>query len=152
MMIGEKETSRGGNGSRGYATTTQTGTVSDKSFTELIRGVITNLQDMIRAEVRLAKTEVQEEMTKAAAGARSLGVAAVLGLFAAAFVLTAVCLFLALFMPAWAAALTVGVVLGIAGLVMFKSGRKTLKDVSPKPEKTIASVKENVAWLKNQSR
>jgi hypothetical protein len=31
-------------------------------------------------------------------------------------------------------------------------GRGRLKNVSPKPEKTIDTVKENIEWLKGQTR
>jgi hypothetical protein len=55
-------------------------------------------------------------------------------------------------MPAWAAALCVALLAGIGAAVMFSSGRKALKEVNAKPEKTIESVKENVAWLKDQTK
>lgn len=125
---------------------------SDRSFSDLIRGVISNLQNMIRSEVSLAKAELREEAGKAMAGAKSLGIAAVLGLYAGGFLLAALCMFLATIMPGWAAALAVGLVLGLTAFVLFRSGSKAMGEVSPKPEKTIASVKENVAWLKNQTK
>jgi hypothetical protein len=54
------------------------------------------------------------------------------------------------FMPSWAAALIVGLVyLGIAAF-LAKRGQTALKQLTPVPEQTIETVKEDVEWLKNQ--
>jgi hypothetical protein len=128
------------------------GSPSDRSVADLLKGIIENVQAIIRSEVRLARTEIREETTKAGAAVKSFGIAAVLGLYAGAFVLFTLYHVAGLFMPAWAAALCVALLAGIGAAVMFSSGRKALKEVNAKPEKTIESVKENVAWLKDQTK
>jgi hypothetical protein len=55
-------------------------------------------------------------------------------------------------MPAWMAALIVGVVLLIVSGMLLMIGRTRLKQVSPKPEKTIETMKENIEWAKDQTR
>jgi len=122
----------------------------DRSASEVLRDIIGNAQEMIRSEVRLAKAEVREEVTKTLDGAKMLGAGAGAGLFALAFILTAVAQFLAQYMPSWAATLAVGVVLGIAAAVMISSGKGRVK--VPTPDKTIENVKENVEWVKNQTK
>jgi uncharacterized membrane protein YqjE len=122
----------------------------DRSAADLVRDIITNVQEMVRSEVRLAKAEVREETQKTVAGAKKLGVGAVAGLFALAFVLWSVAMMLMRVMPDWAATLTVGVVLGIMAAVLLSKARGELR--VPKPEKTIENVKENVEWMKNQTR
>ncbi len=57
---------------------------------------------------------------------------------------------LAQFMPSWAATLLIGIVLGIAAFVMITNGKGRLR--VPTPEKTIENLKENVEWVKNQTR
>lgn len=122
----------------------------DRPLTEVVKDIIGNVQDMVRSEVRLAKAEIREEAGRSMEGAKLLGIGAGLGLFAAAFVLTAIALLLALVMPAWLATLLLGVVLGGVGAMMISKGRAKL--TVPKAQKTIDNVKENVEWMKNQTR
>lgn len=122
----------------------------DRSAADLVRDIIANVQEMVRSEVRLAKAEVREEASKTWTGARMLLVGAGAGLFALGFVLASAAQLLALAMPAWLATLVVGVVLGIAAAVLVSKGKGQLR--VPKPDKTIENVKENVEWVKNQTR
>ena len=122
----------------------------ERSSAEVLKDIIGNAQEMIRSEVRLAKAELKEEIGKTVDGAKLLGAGAGAGLFALGFVLVAVAQFLAEYMPGWAATLTVGVVLGVAAAVMIMSGKGKVK--VPTPDKTIENVKENVEWVKNQTK
>jgi cytochrome c biogenesis protein CcdA len=81
-----------------------------------------------------------------------LAAGAVLALYALGFVLASAAQALALAMPAWMAALIVGVVLLIVSGMLLIIGRTRLKQVSPKPEKTIETMKENIEWAKDQTR
>lgn len=122
----------------------------ERPIGELVRDIIANVQDMVRSEVRLAKAEIKEETSKTAQGAAYLAVGGTLALYALGFVLVAVAQALNLVMPTWAAALIVAVALGITAAVLMGKGRERLH--VPTPEKTIENVKENVEWMKNQTR
>lgn len=122
----------------------------ERSMGEVVKDIITNVQDMVRSEVRLAKAELREEGTRSAAAAKLIGIGAGLALLSAGFVLVSIAQLLALVMPAWLATLLVGSVLGIAGTAMLSKGRARF--TMPKPQKTIENVKENVEWMKNQTR
>ena len=122
----------------------------ERSMADVLKDIIANVQEMIRSEVRLAKAELREESTRALAGAKLLGIAAGLGLFATAFLLTGVALLLALVMPAWMATLLMAVLLGVPAAILFAKGRTQI--TVPAPHKTIDNVKENVEWMKNQTR
>ena len=50
----------------------------------------------------------------------------------------------------WAALLT-AVILGIVAAVLFVVGRNRLKQVNPKPEQTVETLKEDVQWAKNRN-
>ena len=122
----------------------------DRSAADLVRDIISNVQEMVRSEVRLAKAEVREEVDRTIAGAKKLAVGAVAGLFALNFVLWGVTLILANMMPMWAAALAMGVLLGVvAGILLMKAKTEVRL---PTPQKTIDNVKENVEWMKNQTK
>jgi uncharacterized membrane protein YqjE len=123
---------------------------ADRSAADLVRDIITNVQEMVRSEVRLAKAEIREETQKTIAGAKKLGAGAVACLFSLAFALWSAAMLLMRVMPDWVATLTVSVVLGITAAVLLSKARNELR--VPKPEKTIENVKENVEWMKNQTR
>jgi uncharacterized membrane protein YqjE len=124
----------------------------ERSFADIVKSIIANVQELIRAEVRLAKTELREEGGRAAAAGRNLAIAAVAGLMALLFVLLAVMYALALAMPLWASAAVVALALGATALVLYNKGKGEWQRFSPKPEKTVETVKENVEWIKTQTR
>lgn len=132
-------------GEYGYAT-------RDRSAGEIVKDIVASAQDIIRSEVRLAKAEIREESRKAMQAGMAFGAGAVMALFGVGFLLATVTALLALVMPWWAASLIVGGVLAIAGTIGIIAGINRWKEVHPTPEKTITDVKENVEWLKRQTR
>lgn len=125
---------------------------SSGSIAELLSDIVGNIQNIIRSEVRLAKTEITEEATAAGKAAGILAAGVVLALYAVGFLL--LCLVYALRgpLPDWAAALVVGLaVAGVAGLLVMV-GVQRIKNVDPKPEQTIDTIKEDVQWVKQQTR
>jgi len=121
-----------------------------RSMGDVLKDIISNVQEMVRSEVRLAKVELREEAAQSAASAKLLAMGGGMALLAVGFVLTAVAQLLALVMPNWLATLIVGAVLGIAGMVFLSKGKAQF--TVPKPTKTIENVKENVQWMKDQTR
>jgi uncharacterized membrane protein YqjE len=122
------------------------------SIADLLQGVIGNVQGIIRSEVRLAKAEVREEATSAGKAAGMLAVGAVLGAYAVGLLLLTIVYALNGPLPDWLAALIVFAVVAIAAAVLAKIGLDRIKQVSPKPEQTIDSIKEDVQWVKQQTR
>ena len=120
-----------------------------RSVTEVLQDILGNVQEIIRSEFRLAKTEVQEEMTKAGQSSVPLGAGIVLAVYAVGFLLLAIVYALATAIDVWLAALIVSAGATIGAAVLLSIGRKRLKQVRL-PEKTITSVKENVQWAKSQ--
>jgi hypothetical protein len=57
---------------------------------------------------------------------------------------------LATVIPDWLAALIVGLVVAVIGLVLVQRGRAALKQTTLKPEKTIESLKEDKEWVQQQ--
>jgi uncharacterized membrane protein YqjE len=125
---------------------------AERSFSDLLQGIIHNVQDIVRSEVRLAKTEIREEVVKAKASLLLLGAGAITGLFAIVFLLLMIVSALALIMPAWVAALTVGVALAIAAGIMLAGGVKSFQKIHPTPERTVETIKENIQWAKQQTK
>lgn len=123
----------------------------DTSIASLLQGIVGNVQGIIRSEVRLAKTEITEEATAAGKAAGVLAGGAVLALYAVGILLLAAVYALTGPVPDWAAALIVGLVVAAVAGIMVKMGLERIKSVSPMPQQTIDSVKEDVRWVKEQS-
>lgn len=122
----------------------------ERPVTEVFKDIISNVQEMVRSEVRLARAEMSQGVAKTARAGAMLAAGAVLGAIAGVFLLVCLAQLLGLVMPAWAATLLVAVVVGIAGFALISSGKSRLR--VPTPDKTIENVKENVEWMKNQTK
>lgn len=125
---------------------------SDRSIAEVLQDILRNLQAIIRSEVRLAKTEVREEIGKAKSAGLLVGAGAVCGLFATFFLLLTIVYALATVLPYWAAALIVTLLLAMGAGIVLSAGLKQFKRVNPVPDKTVESMKENVEWAKQQTK
>ena len=124
----------------------------NRGFSDVLQDIIHNVQDIVRSEVHLAKTEFKEEAVKAKDSAVLLAAGAVSGIFAVTFLLLTIIYALALVMPTWAAALVVGGVLAIIAGVALTVGVKRLKQIRPTPEHTVESIKESVEWAKQRTK
>ena len=124
----------------------------DRSFSEVLQDIVRNVQEIVRSEVRLAKTEIREEAAKAKSSTLLLGGGALVAIFAMFFLLLAIVYALTLVMPNWAAALTVGAALaGVASVVVTASMRR-FQHIQPTPVRTVETIKENVEWAKQRTK
>jgi uncharacterized membrane protein YqjE len=125
---------------------------NDRSISEIMQDVLRNLQEILRSEVRLAKTELREEIIKAKSACILLGAGALCAICALFFLLLACVYALALVLPTWAAALIVTAVLLVLAAATLRAGLSRFRRVHPVPDKTLNSVKENVQWAKQQTK
>jgi len=127
-------------------------TEPDRSIGALLTDILGDLHVIVRGEVRLAKAEIREEIAKArrgvvflVAGGLVLTAALGCGLLAAIYGLATV-------WPAWAAALAVGGGTAVLGAALALSGKKQIASVELPPQKTTASVRENLQWAKSRMK
>jgi len=118
--------------------------IRERSLADVLHDIVANIQDIVRSELRLASVEIRQELAKAASAGKVAAAGGVLALFAFALLLLAAVYALALVMPPWLAALTVAIVLAIAGSILISAGSKRLKLIHLKPEKTVASIRETL--------
>jgi drug/metabolite transporter (DMT)-like permease len=119
----------------------------------LVGGIVSDLQELVRKEIALARQETLEEIGKL----KTAGVA----LAAAGVTLAVGGVLLLLFLaegladlvnwPNWAGYVVVGGVLAVVGFVLLSLAQKRFKQIHPVPEKTVETVKENVEWLKQKA-
>lgn len=123
-----------------------------RSVSDVLQDIFGNLQDIVRSEVRLAKVELKTEASQAAKAGKPLLAGAVLGFYAGGLLLLALVYGLSVVLPPWTAALAVGVGASVMAAILIGIGRGRLRVVNPKPERAVESMKENVQWLKDQTR
>jgi uncharacterized membrane protein YqjE len=127
-------------------------TDNDRSIASVIKDIVCNLQQIVRAEIRLAKAELRDEAAKAKRGVTMLAAGALLAMLALGALLLAAIYGLSTTMPPWAAALVVGLATAILGGLFASAGAKQLKQVTLPPPKTAATIQENVQWAKTQAK
>jgi uncharacterized membrane protein len=124
----------------------------DRSLSDVFQDIVRNVRDIIRAEIALAKTEVREEASKALASvAWTLG-GALSGLLAVIFILWTAAYALGLVWPMWVATLAVAGALALTAIALLSIGIRRLRELNPTPERTVQTIKENVAWVRQSSK
>src|SRR3977135_666811 len=123
----------------------------DRSIAVVLQDIIRDVQDIVRSEVRLAKTELREEVTKARSASVLVGIGVLAGILTVFFLLLTAVYALSLIVPDWVAALIVAAGVAIVAGGTRGTGLKQFKTVHTAP-KTVASLKENVEWAKQQTK
>lgn len=124
--------------------------VSERSVGELIGEVTSDLSTLMRQEMDLAKAEIKEEVAKTGKAAWMLGGAGFAAYMLALFLSIAAWWGLANVMDEAWAALIVALVWGVVAAVLFVTGRKKAREVNPKPERTVSTLKEVPDALKGR--
>ena len=125
---------------------------SDRSIKEIIEVLRPQLQELTAKQLELARTELAP-VGKRAGLAAGLLVAG--GVFMFVFLiflsLTGVYL-LNLLLPLWVSALIVSGILLLVGGILAGAGASILRNLDPKPHRTIRTLQQNVNWVKGQFR
>jgi uncharacterized membrane protein YqjE len=124
---------------------------ANRTISTVLSDIVGNVQDIVRSELRLAKTEITEELAKARSAGILIGAGALMLIFSTLFLLLAAVYALSTVMPGWAAAVIVGAGVGVIAALCFGIGIRKLKSVRAAP-KTATTVKENVEWAKQLTR
>ena len=124
--------------------------MENRPLGDLFSDLATEMSNLVRQEVALAKVEVTQ---KAKYLGRNIGYLVVGGAVAYAgllAVIAAIIMLLARVMPNWGATLLVGVVVaGIAWLLIGKA-MSALQQADLTPRETVETLKEDATWVKQQ--
>jgi uncharacterized membrane protein YqjE len=125
---------------------------AEPSIAELMGTLVADAQRLVRKEIELARAELGDELRKARHAGIALGAgAAIAAVGALLLVITLVQLLIAWGLAPWLAYLIVGGALTATGLLAVMGGLRRVQTVDPVPRETLDTVRENVAWLKEQS-
>lgn len=123
---------------------------SGESLGDTITGIVKDLQEIVRGEVQLAKTEIKEDASQMGKALGMVGAAALLGLTGFIFLMLGVTYLLNKSLEMWLSAGIVGLVLLIIGAIVGMAGKSQMQQANFKPEQTIESVKEDKEWASRQ--
>ena len=110
------------------------------------------LQELARREAELARAEVADAAGLAGQGAMFGGAAALLGHVGLIFLAGSAMLALDLVLELWASALIVTVVLLVLGGIAALLSRTRFTKIVPPGTRTARSLREDVTWLRQQTR
>jgi uncharacterized membrane protein YqjE len=126
---------------------------NQRSMRELIDQLSADARGLVRAEVSLARAELEEKVRRLAAGGALVAAAAVLGLVAIGALTATAIIVLSNVVSTWLAALIVTVVVGLLAAILLLVGIKLLRrGVPPAPTESVDQMKEDVSWVKARAR
>ena len=124
--------------------------MENRPLGDLFSDLASDMSNLVRQEVALAKLEVTQ---KAKYLGRNVGYPVVGGAVAYAgmlAVIAAIIMLLDRVMPAWGAALLVGVVVALVAWLMIGKAMSALQQAELTPKETVETLKEDATWVKQQ--
>ncbi|HKR21543.1 MAG TPA: phage holin family protein [Pyrinomonadaceae bacterium] len=123
---------------------------AERPLGELFADLASETSTLVRSEVALAKVEITQKATKVGRNIGSLVVGGAIGYAALLALGAATILLLATVMPAWVAALIVGLIVAGAAWLLVGKALAELRKTQLTPQETVESLKEDAQWIKDQ--
>jgi uncharacterized membrane protein YqjE len=123
---------------------------TDQSLGELFGTLTSDLSELVRSEMELARVEIREEAATAGRAAGLLGAGGLIAYLGLGLMAMAAAWGLAEVVDAGWAFLIVGLVIAAIGVVVLMKGRDRLREVRPVPEETVETLKEDARWARAQ--
>jgi hypothetical protein len=126
--------------------------IGERSLGDIVQDVMRDVGEVVRGEVRLAKAEMGEKVSQAGKSGVMFGGAALCGVMGFGALVFAAIVGLTMFVSTGVSATIVGVLLLCVAGAMFLAGRAKLKDITPTPERTVQTLKDDVEWAKHPTK
>ena len=123
---------------------------SEKPLGDLFSDLASEMSNLVRQEVALAKVEVGQTARHVGRNIGYLVVGGAIAYAALLAVIAAIILLLDQFMPSWGASLLVGVVVAGIGWLLIGKAVSALQQTDVTPRETVETLKEDAAWVKQQ--
>ena len=123
--------------------------LGEVSTGELVQRLSTQLSELVRGELELARVELTEKGKRAGTGAGLAGAGGVIALYGVGALIAAAVAALALVLPVWLSALVIGVTLLLVAGVLAIAGRNQIRRATPAmPEQAVEGVQRDVETVK----
>ena len=124
--------------------------MEERPLGELFSDLVNETTTLVRNEVALARVELTQKATKVGRNVGSLVIGGAIGYAALLAFCAAAILLLDRWMPAWLAAVIVGVIVAAVSWMLISKAITTLRNTDLMPHETVESVKEDAQWIKDQ--
>ena len=118
---------------------------------DLLGSLVTDFQDLVRGEVRLARAELNQKLDTLIMAAIWLIGGAFVAFAGLVVMLEGGATALSAVMPAWAAYVIVGIVIVIVGALIARSGLSMLSLNTLSPDRTAANLKKDARVVKERT-
>jgi Putative Actinobacterial Holin-X, holin superfamily III len=124
--------------------------LENKPLGDLFSDLATEMSNLVRQEVALARVEISQKAKYAGKNIGYLVVGGAVAYAALLAVIAAVILLLDRVMPAWGAALLVAFLVAAVGWLLIGKAMSALQHMEVTPRETVETLKEDAAWVKQQ--
>lgn len=124
------------------------GLTGERTIGQLVSDVSTDISQIMRGEIELAKAEIKQDVSHAGKGAGMFVGAGVLALYGLGLLLLGLAGVIAIWLSWWAGLLIVAGLLFLVAGVLALIGKKQVSQVKGKPERAIDNAQQTVATLK----
>jgi preprotein translocase subunit SecF len=124
--------------------------LENRPLGDLFGDLATEMSNLVRQEVALAKVEVAQKAKYVGRNVGYLVVGGAVAYAALLAVIAAIIMLLAKVLPHWGATLAVGVVVAIVGWLLIGKALMALQQADLTPRETVETLKEDATWMKEQ--
>jgi hypothetical protein len=126
--------------------------VDVESTPSLLRRLVTDVGTLFAQEVALLKAETTKSITDLKAAVASVAMGGAVAFMGVFFLLLSAVYGLSNVVDPWLAALIVGGVVTLIGVIMLMTGKKKLEPAAMAPRRTAASLRKDTEMLKGVSQ
>ena len=128
-------------------------TDDERSVGELVQALSAQTSALVRQEMRLAQSELQQKGKRIGIGAGMFGGAGLVALYGVGALIAAAIIGIGTLLEPWIAALIVGaVLLAVAGILALTGKKQVDRGTPPLPEQAIDSAKRDVDEVKARAK
>ncbi|HKG61462.1 MAG TPA: phage holin family protein [Pyrinomonadaceae bacterium] len=124
--------------------------MENRPLGDLFSDLATEMSNLVRQEVSLAKVEVTQKAKYVGRNVGYLVVGGAVAYAALLAIIAAIIMLLARVMPNWGATLIVGVVVAGIGWMLIGKAMMALQQADLTPHETVDTLKEDATWMKQQ--
>ncbi|HEY0365485.1 MAG TPA: phage holin family protein [Pyrinomonadaceae bacterium] len=124
--------------------------MDNRPLGDLFGDLATEMSNLVRQEVALAKVEVGQKAKYVGKNVGYLVVGGAVAYAALLAVIAAIIMLLARVVPNWGAALIVGVVVAGIGWLLVGKAMLALQRADLTPRETVETLKEDATWMKER--
>jgi hypothetical protein len=125
-------------------------TLENRPLGDLFGDLATDMGNLVRQEVTLAKAEITQKAKYVGRNVSYLVVGGAVAYAALLAIVAAIIMLLAKVMPHWGSALIVGAVVGAIGWMLIGKAMAALQQTDLTPRETVETLKEDATWMKQQ--